>query len=98
MRLGLGFFAVIIAGITFYFDYKRGWDETKDYTFWTVIVYFIINSILTIWIWGIERGKVFVGALDDSLVNTRIHSHSCGNAYTLPDYHSFQCHQAHANL
>ena len=69
VRLGLGYTAVAIAAITFYFDYKLGWDETKSYTLWAVVLYFILNSTLTYWIWGIEKGKVFVGESNGSLVH-----------------------------
>ena len=61
VRLALSSTAVIIAAITFYADYKLGWDATKQGTFWAVIVYFILNGALTFWIWGIEKGKVFNG-------------------------------------
>lgn len=61
VRLALGYSAVIISAITFYFDYKLGWDETKSYTLWAVLAYFALNSSLTYWIWAVERGTVFVG-------------------------------------
>ena len=61
VRLGLGYSAVVIAAATFYADYKLGWDATKAATLWAVIAYFIINGALTVWIWGVEKGKVFIG-------------------------------------
>ena len=61
VRLALSSTAVIIAAITFYADYKLGWDSTKQGTFWAVIVYFILNGALTFWIWGVEKGKIFNG-------------------------------------
>ena len=61
VRLALGYSAVVIAAITFYADYKLGWDATKQGTLWAVIAYFILNGGLTFWIWGVEKGKVFVG-------------------------------------
>ena len=61
VRLALGYTAVIISAITFYFDYELGWEATKGYTLWAVIAYFVLNSALTYWIWGVERGTVFVG-------------------------------------
>ena len=64
VRLALGYSAVIVAAITFYADYKLGWDKTKYWTFWAVLVYFTLNSALTFWIWGIEKGKVFAGEVD----------------------------------
>ncbi|KAL6720710.1 hypothetical protein ACLMJK_002635 [Lecanora helva] len=64
VRLTLGYTAVIIAAITFYADYKLGWDKTKDATFWAVLVYFTLNGALTFWIWGMEKGNVFTGEID----------------------------------
>ena len=68
VRLGLGYTAVIIAAATFYFDYRLGWEKTKSYTFWAVVVYFFLNSALTLWIWGIEKGKIYNGSQGDTLV------------------------------
>ena len=70
IRLGLGYTAVVISAITFYFDYKLGWEKTKDYTFWAVILYFILNSALTLWIWGVERGVIFNGRRDKARVSS----------------------------
>ncbi|KAL8849897.1 MAG: hypothetical protein Q9221_005163 [Calogaya cf. arnoldii] len=69
VRLALGYSAVVIAGITFYADYKLGWDATKYWTFWAVIAYFILNGALTYWIWGVEKGKIFTGEINDTLVS-----------------------------
>lgn len=71
VRLVLGYSAVLIAAITFAFDYKLGWDKTKDHTFWAVIAYFVLNGALTVWIWGIEKGKVFAGEFEDRQVCER---------------------------
>ncbi|KAI9681168.1 MAG: hypothetical protein M1817_002450 [Caeruleum heppii] len=60
-RLALGYTAVLIAGATFAADYQLGWDRTKAVTFWAVLAYFGLNSLLTYWIWGVERGRVYVG-------------------------------------
>ncbi|KAL8644666.1 MAG: hypothetical protein Q9226_007649, partial [Calogaya cf. arnoldii] len=69
VRLALGYSAVLIAGVTFYADYKLGWDATKYWTFWSVIAYFILNGALTYWIWGVEKGKIFTGEINDTLVS-----------------------------
>jgi len=61
IRLGLGYAAVAIAGALFYYDYIFGWDATKDMTFWAVLTYFALNGALTLWIWGVEKGKIFNG-------------------------------------
>ena len=71
VRLALGYLAVAIAGATFYADYKLGWEATKGWTLWAVIVYFILNSALTVWIWRFERGKIFVGERNNTLVTLR---------------------------
>jgi len=68
VRLSLGYAAVVVAAVTFYFDYKLGWDKTKSWTLWAVVAYFILNGALTYWIWGVEKGKVFNGELGDTLV------------------------------
>lgn len=60
-RLGLGYTAVIVAALTFYADWKLGWDETKGYTAVACVVYFLLNSFLTYHIWRVEAGRVFVG-------------------------------------
>ena len=60
-RLAVGYSAVIIAAATFYFDWKLGWDATKNYTAVACVLYFLLNGFLTLWIWRFEAGKVFVG-------------------------------------
>ncbi|MCJ1257433.1 hypothetical protein MMC24_005258 [Lignoscripta atroalba] len=69
VRLTLGYTAVIIAAVTFAFDYKLGWDATKGHTLWAVIAYFVLNSALTVWIWGVERSKVFTGESNGALIS-----------------------------
>ncbi|MCJ1449809.1 hypothetical protein MMC28_000137 [Mycoblastus sanguinarius] len=66
VRLALGYTAVLIAATTFYADYQLGWEKTKAGTFWAVLIYFILNGALTFWIWGVEKGQVFVGELEHS--------------------------------
>lgn len=57
----MGYSAVIIAGVLFYADYKLGWDDTKAYTAPACLAYFVLNGILTYWIWAVEAGTIFVG-------------------------------------
>ncbi len=71
VRLTLGYSAVIVAAITFYADYKLGWDKTKYLTFWAVLFYFTLNGALTFWIWGVEKGKVFAGDIDHPSVGRK---------------------------
>lgn len=61
VRLALGWTAVIIAGVLFYFDWKLGWDATKAYTLPAVVTYFILNGAFTYWMWFVEKGIVFAG-------------------------------------
>ncbi|KAF4636525.1 hypothetical protein G7Y89_g1562 [Cudoniella acicularis] len=60
-RLALGYSAFAICSATFYWDYKFGFENTKQYTTIAVIIYTILNSILTFWIWGVEKGTVYIG-------------------------------------
>jgi len=69
VRLGLGYSAVIISAVTFYFDYTSTWEKTKGWTLWAVIAYFILNGALTLWIWGVEKGKVFNGYKENVLIS-----------------------------
>ncbi|KAL8842725.1 MAG: hypothetical protein Q9170_000381 [Blastenia crenularia] len=64
VRLGLGYSAVVIAAVTFYADYKLGWDATKVWTMWAVIAYFILNGALTYWIWVVEKAAPFTRWFD----------------------------------
>jgi len=60
-RLALGYSAVAIGAVTFYADWKLGWEETKVYTAVACVIYFALNSLLTFHIWKVEAGRVFVG-------------------------------------
>jgi signal peptidase complex subunit 2 len=65
VRLGLGYTAFAICAATFYWDYKLGFDKTKFYTAAAVALYALLNGALTFWIWGVEKGKVYVGESKD---------------------------------
>jgi hypothetical protein len=45
----------------FYYDWTQGWESSKPYTAPAVVIYFILNAAFTYWIWGIEKGTIFVG-------------------------------------
>lgn len=62
VRLALGYTAVAIAGVLFYFDWTLGWDKTKVYTGPAVLAYFLLNGVFTYWIWAVEKGIVFAGS------------------------------------
>jgi len=70
VRLVLGWTAVVIAGVLFYFDWKLGWEQTKVWTLPAVIVYFILNGAFTYWIWFVEKGIIFVGEREGKKVGT----------------------------
>jgi len=61
VRLALGYTAFAICAATFYWDYKLGFESTKIYTAFAVALYTCINGALTFWIWGVEKGKVYIG-------------------------------------
>ncbi|KAI5817064.1 signal peptidase complex subunit 2 [Pyronema omphalodes] len=61
VRLTLGFSACAIAAATFYYDFTLGWAKTKDATLYAVVAYFVLNTLLTVWIWAVEGGTVYVG-------------------------------------
>ncbi|PSN60806.1 hypothetical protein BS50DRAFT_563484 [Corynespora cassiicola Philippines] len=61
VRLAMGYAAVIIAGALFYFDWKFGWEASKPYTAPAVVVYFLLNSAFTYWMWFVEKGLVYEG-------------------------------------
>ena len=70
VHLALGYSAVVIAAVTFYGDYMLGWDKTKGLTLWAVIAYFILNGALTYWVSSIEKGKIFTGEINETMVRT----------------------------
>ena len=74
MRLVLGWTAVVIAGVLFYFDWKLGWEQTKVWTLPAVIAYFILNGAFTYWIWFVEKGVIFVGEREGKKVRTSFSS------------------------
>jgi signal peptidase complex subunit 2 len=60
-RLAIGYSAFAICAATFYWDYKLGFESTKNYTAIAVALYAILNGLLTYWIWGVEKGSVYIG-------------------------------------
>ena len=62
IRFLLGYSAVAIAGFTFYADRYLGWEAvTSPWIIAAVVTYFILNSLLTFWLWAVEAGEVFSG-------------------------------------
>ena len=70
VRLALGYAAVSIAAVLFYADWKLGWDKTKDATLAAVVGYFVINTALTGWIWLVEKGVVYKGEREGTVVSS----------------------------
>ncbi|KAL4786649.1 microsomal signal peptidase 25 kDa subunit-domain-containing protein [Aspergillus varians] len=62
VRFVVGYSAVAIAAFTFYADRKLGWEATQSpWIISAVVSYFILNSVLTYWIWAVEASEVFRG-------------------------------------
>ncbi|KAL4773975.1 microsomal signal peptidase 25 kDa subunit-domain-containing protein [Aspergillus nidulans var. acristatus] len=62
VRFIVGYSAVAIAAFTFYADRKLGWEATTSpWVIAAVGSYFILNSLLTYWIWAVEANEVFRG-------------------------------------
>ncbi|KAL4957382.1 microsomal signal peptidase 25 kDa subunit-domain-containing protein [Aspergillus filifer] len=62
VRFVVGYAAVAIAAFTFYADRRLGWEATTSpWIFAAVGSYFVLNTILTYWIWGVEASEIFRG-------------------------------------
>lgn len=62
VRFALGYSAVAIAAAIFYVDRQLGWESTQaPWVLPAVITYFVLNSLLTYWVWAVEAGEVFRG-------------------------------------
>jgi len=61
VRLGLGYSAFAISAACFLWDYKFGFESTKWVTAGAVVLYTILNSLLTLWIWLVEKGTIYEG-------------------------------------
>lgn len=61
IRLIIGYCAVTIAGVSFYFDYTKGWEFTAPWMIYAVVAYFILNTVYTGWVWLVENRQVFEG-------------------------------------
>ncbi len=65
VRLALGYTAFVIAGLCFLWDWKLGFQNTKYYTAAAVALYTVLNTALTLWIWVVEKGIVYMGSAPD---------------------------------
>ena len=73
VRLALGYSAVTLTAAIFLLDRQYGWEKTKDYTLWAVIVYFVLNTALNAWTTFVEKGQVFLGTRDNISVCMSCH-------------------------
>ncbi|KAF8421423.1 signal peptidase complex subunit 2 [Tirmania nivea] len=74
VRLALGFTACAIAAAAFYYDFKFGFEAAKTITFYFVVSYFVLNTALTYWIWGVEAGTIYVGENDGVRIKLSTHT------------------------
>lgn len=61
VRLALGYFTFFVAGATFLWDKKLGFESTKHWTAAALVVYFVFNTVLTWWMLVTEKGVVYQG-------------------------------------
>jgi hypothetical protein len=61
VRLALGYSAFAICAACFCWDYKLGFEDTKYYSAAAVALYTLLNGALTLWVWLVEGGTVYVG-------------------------------------
>ncbi|KAI9756166.1 MAG: hypothetical protein M4579_003979 [Chaenotheca gracillima] len=71
IRLALQSSMVAIAGVAFYLDYTKDWSETKDFTLWAVVAYFLLSAVVTGLVWLVENGMVFQGTFGDETLTLR---------------------------
>ncbi|POR34557.1 Signal peptidase complex subunit SPC2 [Tolypocladium paradoxum] len=62
VRLALGYVAFALAAACFLWDYKLGFESTKQYTAVAVGLYTMLNGALTYWLSDVEKGTVYQGA------------------------------------
>ncbi|KAK3397486.1 microsomal signal peptidase 25 kDa subunit-domain-containing protein [Sordaria brevicollis] len=75
-RLALGFSAFLLSAACFAWDYKLGFEATKQYTLVAVILYTLLNGALTYWIMFVEKGTIYVGKTKDGKTSLRVASDS----------------------
>ncbi|PNY29197.1 Signal peptidase complex subunit SPC2 [Tolypocladium capitatum] len=62
VRLALGYGAFAVGAACFLWDYKLGFESTKQYTAIAVALYTLLNGALTYWLSEVEKGIVYQGA------------------------------------
>ncbi|KAF4503846.1 hypothetical protein G6O67_008786 [Ophiocordyceps sinensis] len=61
VRLALGYGAFVLAAACFLWDYRFGFEPTKQYTAIAVGLYTMLNGALTYWISDVENRAVYQG-------------------------------------
>ena len=60
-----------IAGFAFYAEYKLKWEATKSgWIVQAVVAFFVLNTLLTGWMWIVEAGEIFKGTRNGAEVFT----------------------------
>jgi len=72
VRLALGYSAFLLSAACFAWDYKFGFESTKHLTAAAVALYTLLNTALTVWIFYVERGTVYVGTTPDGRATLRV--------------------------
>jgi hypothetical protein len=82
VRLALGYSAFGLAAACFGWDYKFGFESTKYLTAAAVALYTLLNGALTLWIFYVERGTVYVGTAPKTGETVRISTATIKNVPT----------------
>lgn len=61
VRLAIGYSSILVAAVTAYIDYTKGFFQGKTFISIGVAFYVILNLAYTYWIWAIEKGVEFYG-------------------------------------
>ena len=69
IRLALGYTAVGLAALTLFIDWRLGFERTKAYTTAVVLLYSMLNTVLTYRMWFLERGVIYHGVLNGQEVS-----------------------------
>lgn len=81
VRLLIGYLSIITAALCGYWDYFVGFNKRFVPIAMSVVVYFALSGVYTLWTWKVERGLVYSGIKGKSKVNIR----TKGKKYS-PDY------------
>lgn len=83
IRLLLGYIGVVAAGLAGAYDYKVGFEKAKGYTLVGVFVYFLFYGAMNAWQFLVERGTVYVGVKDDSIISIKTSTDKTTPTYKL---------------